>query len=444
MDVRTNGSCRLGWSFRDTCACVVVLLMASGFRAASAGDLDSLLTELYGGDGVFLETTTLLGAPHSPHFFADSLKELGALSEDITSSLGGFSVNSTVSSYTFDLELGMPVRSTNSLGPILSERATTLGARRLNVGFSYNRTEYKRFEGDDLNNLTLFFEHEDVLPKPNGDGILGPNPGLGVTSDVEVDRVRADIDIDLSQDVYTFYGTYGFLENLDIGVAIPIVSVDLSAESYGSVARKAVCVDGLPNCAVTSSDVHNFADPATPPEDSSFSSVKGSASGIGDILARGKYSVLREDEDGWMPNFAVLGQVVFPTGDEDDLLGTGDWRGMPMLVTDKTFGPINPHINLGFEFVGGDSDLHNLKYFVGFDARLHERVTTVIDLLGRWEPSGDGVGDNLLDIAVGGKYNPFGSLVFVSNFIVPLNRNEGLRADFIWALGVEYTFGAIE
>ncbi len=142
-----------------------------------------------------------------------------------------------------------------------------------------------------------------------------------------------------------------------------------------------------------------------------------------------------------MPNLAVLGQVKFPTGDEDDLLGTGDWRGMPMLIADKTYGRVSPHVNLGFEIVGGKSDLNNLTYFIGADVRLHERATTVIDLLGRWEPSGDGVGDNLLDIAIGGKFNVYRSLVLVTNFIVPLNRNQGLRPDLIWAFGFEYTFG---
>ena len=75
---------------------------------------------------------------------------------------------------------------------------------------------------------------------------------------------------------------------------------------------------------------------------------------------------------------------------------------------------------------------------------MHRRVTSVIDLLGRWEPSGDGIGDNLIDIAIGGKFNVYRSLGLVSNFIVPLNRSQGLRADFVWALGVEYTFGGPE
>ena len=399
---------------------LLTLLLVFGASSAHAGGLSTLLTDLYGGDGILLATPPS-GFNHSPHFSASSLDDLNSLSEELTSALGFFAFNSTVSSYTFDLERGVPVRTTDSLGPILSERATTLGARRLNVGFSYNRIDFKRFEGDDLDDITLFFDHDDI----NNDGILGP-PGCDCA---ELDKVRVDLDIELAQDVYSIYGTFGVLKNLDIGVAIPLLHVDLKASASAEVDRR----------HTNSTIVHNFADPPVPPEDFKTSSVKGSATGIGDVLLRGKYNFLRGEE--WMPNLAFLGQVKFPTGDEDDLLGTGDWRGMPMLIADKTYGRVSPHVNLGFEIVGGKSDLNNLKYFIGADVRLHERATTVIDLLGRWEPSGDGVGDNLLDIAIGGKFNVYRSLVLVTNFIVPLNRNQGLRPDFIWALGFEYTFG---
>ncbi len=439
---------------------VLTLLLVVGARAARAEDLARLLTTLYVEPctaldrsicpGIVLETSTLNGAPHAGHFQADSLEELNSLTDDLASSLGVFAFNSTVSSYTFDLELGVPVRTTDSWGPILSERATTLGASRLNLGFSFNRIEFKRFEGDDLDDLTIFFTHQDA----NGDGILGPTPGF--PNDVERERIQVDLDIELDQSVYTLYGTYGFLSNLDIGIAIPILKVDLKARASADVERNAVGVQltgaapcfplpnvGLPDCG-TSVDVHQFANPPNLllGEDSMNSSVKGSATGIGDILLRGKYHFLRGE--GWRPDLAFVGQVKFPSGDEDNLLGTGDWRGMGMLVADKTFGRVTPHLNLGFEIVGGDSNLNNLKYFVGFDARVHRTFTAVIDLLGRWEPSGDGIGDHLVDAAIGGKFNIIRSLVLVSNFIVPLNRNEGLRPDFVWSFGLEYTFGGVE
>lgn len=412
---------------RRALASVLLLFLVTSAGAADAGDLARLLTQLYPGDGPGI---TLSDTGHRAHFTGESLVELNTLSEDLTSALGNFATTSTVASYTFDFELGVPVRSTDSLGPIVSERATTIGGLRLNLGFSYNRLDYKRFEGDDLDDITLFFTHFDV----NGDGVIGPVPG----NDVETDRMQVDLDIDLAQNVFALYGTFGILDNLDVSISVPYLTVDLQAKAFADVERNAVdvmCPDGSRG---TSACVHIF-DP--PDGDPMTSLVRGHANGFGDVLLRGKYHFLRSEE--WRPNLAFVGQVRFPTGDEDDLLGTGDWRGMPMLVADKTFGWVTPHINLGFEIVGGKSDLNNLKYFVGFDARLHPRFTTVIDLLGRWEPSGDGIGDNLLDIAVGGKFGVFRSLVLVANFIVPLNRNQGLRPDFIWALGVEYTFGGL-
>jgi hypothetical protein len=115
-----------------------------------------------------------------------------------------------------------------------------------------------------------------------------------------------------------------------------------------------------------------------------------------------------------------------------------------MLVADQTFGRYSPHLNLGYEIVGGSSSLNNLRYFVGLDARISQSFTGIFDIIGRWEPSGDGIGDNLVDAAIGGKFNFWRNMVFVTNFIVPLNRNQGLRPDFVWSLGLEYTFGVAE
>jgi hypothetical protein len=213
-----------------------------------------------------------------------------------------------------------------------------------------------------------------------------------------------------------------------------VIQADMKAFATGSVVRNAV--------NPLSTDVHNFATMPTGLEDPVNSTVKGSATGVGDLLLRGKYYFL--ETENWIPNMAAVGQVTFPTGDEDNLLGTGDWRGMMMLVADKQFGRITPHVNLGYEIVGGNSELNTLRYIFGADARLHERVTGVVDLIGRWEPSGDGRGDHLVDSAFGTKLAIWDSLVLVTNFIVPLNRNHGLRPDFVFAFGLEYTFGVFE
>jgi len=401
-----------------------LIFSVGGAPRAQAGDLSSLLTELYGGDGI-----TLADTGHQAHFNATGLNELNGLSEDLAAGLGIFAFNSTVSSYTFDLELGVPVRTTESLGPILSERATTLGRNRFTVGFSYFNVDFKRFEGDELDDLTLYFTHRDA----NGDGILGPTDDF--PSDIELDRIQVDIDLKLQEQFFTLYGTYGVTRNFDIGLAVPIVWVQLEADAVARITEESLVGTGPPPLPPK----HLF-DPID--ADSSFSSVKDHSVGIGDVLLRGKYNFLRPD--GWIPNLAFVGQVKFPTGDEKDLLGTGDTRGMAMFVADQTFGRFSPHLNLGYEIVGGDSSLNNLRYFVGFDARVTEGFTGVFDILGRWEPSGDGLAHNLVDAAVGGKFNFWRNMVLVSNFIVPLNRGTGLRPDFVWSVGLEYTFGGAD
>jgi hypothetical protein len=71
---------------------------------------------------------------------------------------------------------------------------------------------------------------------------------------------------------------------------------------------------------------------------------------------------------------------------------------------------------------------------------VHPQVTAAVEVLGRWEPDGDGIGDNTVDLALGAKWNIFGTFLLNANIQLPLNRNEGLRPNVIWTLGIENTF----
>jgi hypothetical protein len=80
-----------------------------------------------------------------------------------------------------------------------------------------------------------------------------------------------------------------------------------------------------------------------------------------------------------------------------------------------------------------------LQWIAGAALRASDRLTIPIDLVGRHELNHDGVGDDLVDLAVGIKVNPVSTALLVANVRVPLNGDEGLRADYIWSLGVEVT-----
>ena len=66
--------------------------------------------------------------------------------------------------------------------------------------------------------------------------------------------------------------------------------------------------------------------------------------------------------------------------------------------------------------------------------------TVAGEILGSYEPAGDGIGDNILNGSLGVKWNPWKQLLVLANAQVPLNRNVGLRSNLILTFGAEYSF----
>ena len=61
-------------------------------------------------------------------------------------------------------------------------------------------------------------------------------------------------------------------------------------------------------------------------------------------------------------------------------------------------------------------------------------------MIGRYKPDGSGTGDHVVDLSLGVKWNPIKSLILRGNVQIPLDKNSGLRADFIPTVGIEYIF----
>ncbi|MGH8064410.1 MAG: transporter [Candidatus Entotheonellia bacterium] len=384
--------------------------------SAWAGSLKNVVRDLYGGNGIVLQPSPPPFPSHAPHFTASSLQGLESLNTGLTSNLGLFAFNSTVAGFTFDIERGIPVRTTESLGPLLAERAPTLGARKLNLAFAYTRLDFSRFQGTRLSDLSLTFEHEDV----NGNGIRDTTGPFSFESD----DIDVDLDLTIREDVFALFATYGLTRNWDVGIVFPIVHIHVRADAQATIARN----------SPFSQVVHNFG----PQSDSPRSTGGGDETGIGDIILRTKYNFLR-DRPRW-PDLAIVGDIKLPTGDSDDLLGTGDTNLRALLVASRSFGLLTPHVNLGFEWTTAGSEQYNVRYVAGVDARVHPRLTVAVDVLGRWEPNGDGIGDSTIDLGLGAKWNIFQTFLLNAGVQLPLNRNEGLRANVIWTVGIENTF----
>lgn len=398
-------------------AMILGLTLASPAFAGEAKHMEDVIPSLYTEDGVPGVQLQLGG--HQPHFTEGALVELNRLNEDITSTLGLLALNSTVSGYTFDMELGVPVRNTESFGPILSERAETLGQNRLNVGCQASRADFRKFEGENIDSLDVVLPHLD-----------NPPPGIG-NPPYEVDNVLVDIDLKITQEVYACYATYGILRNLDFGIAVPAVRVSMSADATAVIERN----------YFLSSTVHNF-DPTGASGDSPNSSSSKHAFGLGDVVARLKYNFVQDH--GWLPGMGALLQVKTPTGDSKNFLGTGDTRVRLLGIASRSYGIVSPHINLGWEWVSGGNREDNIRYIGGFDFRLHPKITFVTDIVGSYAYSSSAPGKSIVDGAFGVKVNPWRELIIAFNALVPLNKDTGLRPDWVPTLGVEYSFGGPE
>jgi len=391
-------------------------------------DLTDLIPSLYGGDGV-----QLIGVAgpfsHQPHFQADALVKLSQLTTAASeisfpspSSQGGFT-------FEFDPILNEFIRSKESLGPIFSERAKTIGKNKLNLGFSYTFIDFTRFDGEDLDDLGVVFTHSD----DDGDGLdlpsIGPPPGYAFERDV----VIADIDVELKSHIFSFYGTYGITENLDVGFLIPVIRNEMEVNAIARVE-----VDSS-RANFPGPDVHVF-DPLGINGDAPIDSAKEEKTGIGDIILRTKYNVLNKPGIQISPAL----EIRLPTGEDDNLMGIARLGLKPLLIISTSVpvwgGVLSPHLNIGYDVNAGAKGQDEIDYTVGFDygREIYGDATTLaVDVIGSHETQKkDDIGDDIIDISIGIKWNLYKQNLLYFNSQFPLN-DQGLRPDVIVTAGYE-------
>jgi len=399
------------------------VLLPEPILAQERGGLSNLIRDLYGGDGIQPIGGPVGGTPEHhpfrPSFVLLDDPDLFDLNDEIGRNIAFAPFNAAAAAIVFDIERGVPVRADDSLGPFLVREASTIGQNRMSFGVSYARIDYQNYEGDDLDDQEFVFSHTDCCP-PGGT----PSPGQPT---FEQDQIRVNLDLELTQDIFAFFSTYGITNNWDVGLVVPIVSVDASVRSVGTI---------IPSPNNPDPTIHQFDRSDPDPDLSGVDSNSDSATGIGDIAFRSKYNFLRDQPV--LPDAAVLGQVTLPTGDDDDLLGSGDTAVLGLLIGTKDFGRFSVHGNVGYEMFFDDLE-DALRYGAGTDVLVFDGVTAVGEVLGRYEPNGDGTSD-VVDGLVGLKWNPTGDVVLSSFVLTPINRDTGLRADVVWGFGLELGF----
>lgn len=370
---------------------------------------------------------------HGDHFIPEAVQGqnnmIGFLGSAIGASVSNVPLSAASGGATFTFVDGAPVRTALSSGPILGERAQTLGRGRFLAGLGVSTFRFRTLRGARLDGLEFNFRHANV-----GD------PEFGVPA-FEQDVIQVHSELDVSLRVASFFVTAGVMDGVDLGIAVPLVSTSLRGRSTAHV---------LP----FGTTAHEF--------DGTFESqaaTEGSARGIGDVAVRAKASLRRTERVG----VALLADVRLPTGDEENLLGAGALGVRALGIVSARLGGFSPHLNAGYAHRSGRGRSGAVLATVGFDQLVSPAVTLAVDLVTEWQ-AGDGalrlpeplrwstpttrtmassnVPDERDDVAyasLGFKVQVHPGLGVVANSLVPVLKG-GLQPDAALSLGLEYGF----
>jgi hypothetical protein len=330
-----------------------------------------LFRDIYGPNGLIVNSEAVLpdGSTHSAHFNSAFQSNFTQFNIAIAGQLTSLPLPSPASGFTyaFDPSTGTFKRSTQSFGPILAERAETIGRGQMSFGYNYQYFSFDGVEGVDLSRVPAVFTHDDFE--------LGGGRADVVTTTNAVEATVGQM---------TGVLTYGATDRLDLSIAVPIVRTTLRVVSHATIQRV-----GTGDATA----VHFFRNPDLAGgygSDREFTS-RGQASGLGDIILRVKGTVFREGHRG----LAAGLDLRLPSGDEEDLLGTGALGLKPFAALSLLHGRFSPHVNIGYQWnassvLAGDIDAgtkgdlpDQFTYALGADYGLTERVSLAFDLLGR-------------------------------------------------------------
>ena len=154
---------------------VVALLVAAASRVeaqepynltAPVPNLATIFTNLFGPRGLIVDSlATLPGEQsHTAHFTSDFQFNFSQFGTALVSQLVSVPLPSPGGGFTFEFDpsLGVFQRTTQSFGPILTDRADTIGARRVSVGFAVQRFTFDSVENISLGQVPAVFTHDNA------------------------------------------------------------------------------------------------------------------------------------------------------------------------------------------------------------------------------------------------------------------------------------------
>jgi hypothetical protein len=383
---------------------------------------------------ICLSTSTgVHGSHYNPDASAVAQVFVDFLSRAITNSVASVPLGATSSGTTFTFnDAGIPIATAQSTGPIFGERAQTLGRGRLAMSLKYTQSSFTAIRGVPLDNLQLTLTHEDESPA-----------GLGDPS-FERDTIHIATTMDASISVMALTATWGIANNVDIGFAVPLARLSFSGRSIANLVN------------TTGTAIHFFKGTTGNPQFADTARSESNVTGIGDISLRAKFNLMQTDRGG----AAFLTELRVPTGNEDNLLGTGKAWVTGSFIASLTMRQFTPHANIGYLYRSREDLSSGVLGAVGFDALIAPKFTLAADVLALGEigesrlalpqpavyldgsvvrrtniPSGR---DNLVGASIGAKWVIAG-FTAVGNALLPLGDG-GMSPNLTWTVGLERTF----
>ena len=353
-----------------TCLCWVISAVPSAAQTHFES-LATLFQDIYGPSGLVLNSddVQLDGRTHAAHFNSAFQSDFRLVNIALTSQLTAVPLPSPASGFTyqFDAATGTFVRSTHSFGPILSDRAETIGRGRLAFGFTHQFFSFDHLDGVALTSVPAVFRHDSF---ESGGG--------------RADVVSTMNTIEATVSQFTGALTYGLTDRVDVSLAVPAVRTRLSLLSNATIDRLGTG---------TNLQVHYFRDDLAIGGYGSTRQyfVEGSAGGLGDLLVRVKGTLMREG-----PRALAAGvDVRLPTGDEQNLLGAGAAGVRPFAAFSASYRAFAPHANIAYQWNGRSvlaGDVRNgikaslpdqFLYAIGSDLSVNGHFSVVFDVIGQ-------------------------------------------------------------
>jgi hypothetical protein len=359
---------------------------------------------------------------------------LGFISGSIGRSIANLPFASSAGGVSFSFIDGALVSTSSSYGGIFGDRSQTLGRGRILAGASFNSLNMSTLRGVPMRDLKFRFAHQNVGAAPMGDPFF------------ENDIIEVATSLKVNLFVTSVFLSYGVMDNLDVGVQLPLVRSSLDGTSDAQIIKYG---ETTPHLFGTTSQPSEYAE----------ASSSGSSIGIGDLAFRVKANLYQKTNAG----VALAADIRLPTGNEDNFHGSGPTSIRMMAIASAKTGDFSPHVNAGLTLRSSANYGNSVNGALGFDHVLSEGVTLAVDLLADFALSESELRlpgsvifetparrkvnltdipvmrDHLVDASIGFKIQLPTEYRVVTNLLMPMSDG-GMRPRYLWTLGFERSY----